>query len=220
MQKTRLIPKVYSDTAYVDGVYVRDRAVERSLYYHCRDYFDENYRAVFFVGDEYRDEIFQESFIKLWENIRDRKIYVEDGELKGKDGETFSGKLTTYFMSIARLKYLEWSRESLRVVYGTYDDENFSAKEYELYKSMLYDSDDETKLEIIADCISKMPKRCNQILTMFYYDGMSLDEIIASVPGIDSKNALKTRKYKCLVELKTSVMRVYATFIELKDKIL
>ena len=62
---------------------------------------------------EHKDEIFQEAFITLWEKIMNKKIYVEDGELKGKDGDAFSGKLTTFFMSIARLKYLEWARENL-----------------------------------------------------------------------------------------------------------
>ena len=107
MAETRLYAKVYSDVAYVEGMYKRDPMMERALHKHCKQYFDENYRGVFFVGDEHKMEIFQESFIKLWENIENRKIYVEDGVLKGKNGEPFTSTLTTYFMGIARLKFLE-----------------------------------------------------------------------------------------------------------------
>ena len=59
--------------------------------------------------------IFQEAFIKLWENIESKKIYAEDGVLKGKDRNPFTSSLTTYFMGIARLKYLEWVREKMHV---------------------------------------------------------------------------------------------------------
>lgn len=105
--------KEYTDVAYVDGVYRRNPVMERALYDHCKQYFDENYRGVFFVGEEHKMEIFQEAFIKLWENIEKRKIHVEDGMLKGKEGMPFTGKLTTYFMGIAKNKYREWVRDHL-----------------------------------------------------------------------------------------------------------
>lgn len=52
----------YSDAAYVEGVANRDERMERALYKHCKRYFDENYRGVFFIGNEYKDEIFQGKF--------------------------------------------------------------------------------------------------------------------------------------------------------------
>ena len=52
MAETRLYAKVYSDVAYVEGMYKRDPMMERALHKHCKQYFDENYRGVFFVGVE------------------------------------------------------------------------------------------------------------------------------------------------------------------------
>lgn len=212
MTLTRLNVKTYSDAAYVEGVFNRDPIMERALHYHCKRYFDENYKGVFFVGNEYKDEIFQNAFIKLWENIANKKIYAEDGVLKGKGGEAFSGKLTTYFMSIAKLKYLEWARENLHMV--SEEEENRRRKqEKELFKTLLYDSDDEVMLEIIADCISHMSERCNQILTMFYYEEKTLDDILIEMPTFESKNALKTRKYKCMEELRKSAKSIYRRYL-------
>ena len=88
--------------------------VERTLFFHCQQYFNDHYQSLFFVDEEPRKDIFQESFIQLWQNIERKKIYVEDGSLKGKKGEEFEGSLTTYLMSIARLKYLEWVREEAK----------------------------------------------------------------------------------------------------------
>ena len=58
MAVTRLNVKTYSDVAYVEGVFRRDPMMERALHYHCKRYFDENYKGAFFVGNKHKDEIF------------------------------------------------------------------------------------------------------------------------------------------------------------------
>lgn len=213
MAVTRLNVKTYSDVAYVEGVFRHDPVMERALHYYCKRYFDENYKGVFFVGNEYKDEIFQESFITLWEKIMNKKVYVEDGELKGKNGDMFSGKLTTFFMSIARLKYLELARENMHRYIDVEEERRRREQEAELFKTLLYDNDDETMLEIIADCISKMSRQCNQILTMFYYEEKTLDDIMIELRTFESKNALKTRKYKCMEELRKSAKSIYRRYL-------
>lgn len=213
MTVARLNTKTYSDAAYVEGVFKHDPIMERALYNQCKRYFDKNYKGVFFVGNENKGVIFQEAFIKLWENIINKKIYVEDGVLRGKGGEAFSGKLTTYFMSIAKLKYLEWARENMHKVSDEEEERRRRGQEIELFKTIMYDSDDELMLEIIADCISHMSERCNQILTMFYYEEKTLDDIMIELPTFDSKNALKTTKYKCMETLRKSAKSIYHIYL-------
>ncbi len=213
MMETRLYAKTYSDVVYVDGMYKRDPVIERALYNHCKQYFDENYRAMFFVGDEHKMEIFQESFIKLWENIEQQKIYVDDGVLKGKDGKPFTSTLTTYFMGIAKLKYKEWVREHCVGLNIENVEKNRRDKDAEIYKEMLYDEGENAMLEIISDCISHMSERCNQILTLFYYKEMSLDDIMIELPTFTSKNALKTEKYKCMENLRKSAQEIYHRYL-------
>lgn len=214
MAEARLFAKTYSDVAYVEGVYRRDSVMERALYTHCKQYFDENYRGMFFIGNEHKDEIFQESFIKLWENIEKRKIYVEDGVLKGRNGAPFTGKLTTYFIGIAKNKYLEWVR-GCHFDIGIEDAERKQKNRNEIYKELLYDEGDDVMLTIIADCISHMSKRCNQILTMFYYEEKSLDDIMIELPTFESKDALKTAKYKCMENLRKSAKEIYHKYVNL-----
>lgn len=213
MAVTRIITQTYSDAEYVDGVFRHDSVMERALHYHCKKYFDENYQGIFFVGDEYKDEIFQEAFIKLWENVVGRKIYVEDCVLKGKDGNVFSGNLTTYFMSIAKLKYLEWVRENARMRPDSEEEKRRRENEIELFKTLLYDREDKVMLEIIADCISHMSEQCSQILTKFYYEEKPLDKIMEEMPTYASRNALKTAKYKCLEMLRKSAKSIYHRYL-------
>lgn len=205
--------KTYTDVAYVEGVFNHQDKVERALYNHCKQYFDENYRGVFFVEDAYKDEIFHNSFVILWENIINQKIYVEEGVLKGKDGKPFSGALTTYFMSIARIQNFEVARQEKKKMSKDLEDHRLHKVEQEQYETLLYDSNDVTMLEIIADSISHMSKRCNQILTMFYYEEKTLDAIMNEIPDITSKDALKTRKYKCMEELRKSANSIYRRYL-------
>ena len=213
MTITRLNAKAYSDVALVEGTYKRDPVMERALHRLCMQYFDENYRGVFFIEDKHKDEIFHEAFIQLWMNIENKKIYADNGELKGKDGTPFSGKLTTYFMSIAKNKYREWARDQHIGRIVDIDDKMLRRRNHEAYKGILYDETENEIIEMIAECISRLSERCNQILTMFYYERKTLDNIMMELPSFDSKNALKTAKYKCMENLRKSALEMHRRYL-------
>lgn len=205
-----LVLERYSDIAYIDGVYRCDSKMERAMHKLCRKYYDDNFHKQE-VGEEGRKDIFQSSLLALWENIRNRRLYVEDGELKGRDGQAFTSSLTTYFMGIVNNKYMEWLRKNPIVPAidpkkeKVPDDYN----EEEVVRDFLYDDATITKLSIISNRISHMAKRCNMILTLFYYEEKDYDEMLVIMPTFKSKDALKTAKYKCLKRLRDSVNGTY-----------
>lgn len=196
----------------VEGMADTKRRTQYELYAYCSDYFWDNYRGVFFADEKAAAEILQNTFIALWENIERRKIYVEDNIVMGKDNKPLSGSILTYFMSIARNKYMEYGRE--HPVYADLETElgrlirgkGFNPNEY---IDMLYDSGENMMLEIIADIISHMSQRCSQILTKFYYEEKKLDIILKEMPTIESYDALKTKKNKCLKALRDSAREIY-----------
>ncbi|MCD8297952.1 MAG: hypothetical protein LUC88_10305 [Prevotella sp.] len=209
-------PVQQKEAKLIAGMYAKSKREQQELYAYCFDYFHANYRGVFFANDDDAAEIFQNTFIAFWENIEKRKIYEDGGIVKGKDGQPLSGSVLTYFMGIARIKYLEWSR-----VRPTYSDpesemgrkireEGFDMQQY---INMLYDSSDNVMLDIIADIISHMSPRCNEILTKFYYEEKSLDSIMQEIPSIESKDALKTKKHKCLETLRKSAKEIYNKYL-------
>lgn len=196
----------------VEGMADTKRRTQYELYAYCSDYFWDNYRGVFFSDEKAAAEILQNTFIAFWENIERRKIYVEDDIVMGKDNKPLNGSILTYFMSIARNKYLEYGRE--HPVYADPETElgrlirgkGFNPNEY---IDMLYDSGENMMLEIIADVISHMSQRCSQILTKFYYEEKKLDIILKEMPTIESYDALKTKKNKCLKALRDSAREIY-----------
>lgn len=201
-----------NEARLVAGMADERRRTQYELYAYCADYFWDNYRGVFFADENSAAEILQNTFIAFWENIERRKIYVEDSIVMGKDNKPLNGSILTYFMSIARNKYLEYGRK--HPVYADPETElgrllraeGFDPNEY---RDMLYDSGENMMLEIIADVISHMSPRCNQILTKFYYEEKKLETILKEMPTIESYDALKTKKNKCLNALRKSVREIY-----------
>lgn len=206
------------EASLVAAVAEGSRRAQNELYAYCSDYFWKNYPSLFFLTDkEAVAEVFPNAFIALWENIERRKIYATDGQLYGKNDEPFAGSILTYFMSIARLKYMEYVREH---PFPSQDAEEAAQAEVRKkgfdpgeYISILYDSADNVQLDIIADVISHMSTRCSEILTKFYYEEKSLDAILEEIPEIGSKDALKTRKYKCMETLRESAQNIYHRYI-------
>ena len=201
-----------NEARLVAGMADKRRRTQYELYAYCSDYFWDNYRGVFFIEENAAAEILQNTFIAFWENIERRKIYVEDGVLKGKDNMPFRGSILTYFMKIARNKYFEYIRSKSDdadidiELARTLREKGFDPDEY---IDMLYDSGENLMLDIIADVVSKMPERCYQILTKFYYEEKELDTILNEIPTISSYNALKTRKNKCLNTLRDNAIKAY-----------
>lgn len=200
------------EACLVNGMAYNDKQKQYELYAYCADYFWENYRGVFFADEDIAAEILQNSFIVLWENIEKKKIYVQDNIVMGIDDKPLKGSILTYFMGIARNKYMEWGRE--HPVYADPNtelghklkEEDFDHNEY---TDLFYDSGENMMLDIIADIISQMPSRCNEILTKFYYEEKKLEVILSEIPSIESKNALKTMKYKCMENLRKSAREIY-----------
>lgn len=188
----------------VEGTYNKDRRAESELYTYCTDYYWANYRGVFFVDEKTAREIHQEAFITFWEKIERGVIYAGTHCVMGKDQKPMTASILTYFMAIAKLKYKEWAKSHISVCDPEKEMEKSLRKDgfdAQQYASMLYDSEDNRMLEIIADIISHMKQRCRDILSKFYYEGKDLDAILKEMPSITSKDALKTQKYKCMKSL-------------------
>ena len=181
------------------------------LYTYCADYFEHHYQGVFFAPDEAAADIFQNTFIKFWENIEQRRLYVHDGQVRAKNGEPLQGSILTYFMGIAKLKNREWVRQWSADTVGTSNGRTEQTEIADI--DLLYGNDDNRMLDIIADLLSQMPARCYEILVKFYFEDKSLDRILEEIPSIESKNALKTKKYKCMEQLRNAAQEIYQRYL-------
>ena len=253
----------------VEGIYLRDLSKERELHNLCRTYFDNHSAKFGKLGEADKKNLFKGALAELISQIIKRKIYVEDGELIGRDGEPFTSKLTTYFWRIVLNKFYEILREltpggrsltgidiedtrtklpnnstpyvqdgiwyvdgeSTGVEYSIDEDklhltyripyigkdghwwigEGEKAKDLGavVFDDIFYNDKEIKELTVVAYRIAKMKGNCKKILTLFYYLERDYDEIMEIMPNFESRNALRTAKYKCLKNLINSVKGTY-----------
>lgn len=210
--------KKHQKEAFLIAGMKENHSTQYELYAYCRNYYRTHYKGVFFIEDSWAvEEIFQNSLIKLWEDIENGKIYAEGDVVMGRDGKPFTGSILTYFMSIARFKYMEWVRENPTYADPEVEQIHEIQKKDKIAYDILYDDDDENRVmqNILADVISRMSERCREILTKFYYEEKDLDRILLEIPSIDSKNALKTKKHKCMENLRLTAHEIYQRYLNL-----
>lgn len=213
----------FSDVDYIQGI-VHDRNREMgALYKEWVKYFKEHFKGIFFGLEDSVMDICHDSFLVLVNNVRQKKIYVEDGILKGREGKPFTSTLLTYMMAIAINKRREMVRDLSKVKQFDILDNQSSAIKKKIKEMtdesnpFFYTSNEQMMHEVIANVIAEMPVRCRQILTMFYTYELTLDQILEKLSqetdGLKSKDALKTRKNKCMNTLREKANKQYSELL-------
>lgn len=194
-----------TDAEVIEGLQRNDHTVENSFYLSCKRYFKERQAGVFVHKEGAREaqDIFQDSFMMLWKEIQARRIYVCDNYAWRTDrtgnNRKMSASLKTYLMAIAKYKNYEQLREEEIYV----PEPPVISAPREIPEE---EADESTSEWIVGQCVNMLPPRCKHILTLFYYEGKSLDEILAIRGENQSKDGLKTGKSKCMKTLKDKIL--------------
>lgn len=204
--------KTITDSQIIREIQKRNERVTESFYNECKKYFMSSYKAVF-SKDDIKEDVFQQSFVKLWTEIETHKIFLDmnDNILRiDRRGNIrcLTCNLKTFLIDIAKNDYRDWLRNDRLELKDEF--ESFAHMVEIRSAIMPNDSSESLQEQIIANCVFELPPRCKEILTMFYYNNMTLDEIIlARGEKNTSKNGLKTSKYKCMENLKGKVKEMY-----------
>jgi RNA polymerase sigma factor (sigma-70 family) len=133
--------------------------------------------------DEAKD-IFQDALIVFWEKVTKDTEFV------------LSSKISTYLYSICQNL---WRKELER--------KNRHSGEM-VENGEVMDHDREERVNIIQKCISSLNESCRQILTLYYFEKMSMGEI-SEIMGLANADTAKTKKYKCKQELDKTIKTHY-----------
>lgn len=208
--------KELSDLDYVVQIQDRNEKITERFFHAAWKYFKDSYKSVF-SREDLMDDIFQQSFVKLWTEIETKKIFVleEDGRLyrydRHGDIRILTCSLKTFLMDIAKNDYRTWLRNEHLALEA--DFESFAHLTDVVSSVGMEESAETLQEQIVNTCVLELPPRCKEILTMFYYKGMSLDEIIKARGEKNiSKNGLKTGKYKCMETLKAKVKESFRQY--------
>ena len=202
----------------ISAVLGRDNSRLERIYLDCRSYFRQHAGALF-VDNTDTDDIFHDALTHLWREIETSRIELRDGTIcRWTDGEAkpMTCSLTTFLMSVAKRKHWELIRQREKTVSmdSLADPTAFDSIASERYGSATPEEQDEqsARERIVSDCILAMSPRCREILTLFYYEQRTLDEILVQRAENTSKMGLKTSKYKCMQRLREQVCQLFKRY--------
>lgn len=196
-----------TDIEIVRGLQQKDEAVEISFYTDCFRYFKERQKGIMVCESGFVEgyDLFQDAYLVLWNEITSRNIHVRDNSLfrynKWGVSRKLSVSLKSFLMSIVKNKSYELLREE-----GLYVHESLEALGFDDYEPEI------SREGIVELVVASLPKRCQEILTLFYYEHKSLDEILAIRKENVSKDGLKSGKSKCMGQLKERVLAEFKKY--------
>ncbi len=129
-------------------------------------------------------DIYQEALVVFWQKAVSGNLVM-------------TSKMSTYIYSVC---YNLWRKELERKKRHT----NEQKDSYEFQ-----DHDKAERIKIIGECVNELDDTCKKVLTYFYFDGRSMNEIAEKL-GFANTNTAKTKKYKCKKKLDELVKRKYS----------
>lgn len=148
------------------------------LYDLYRNEFIGYARRCFSLSEAEAEEIYQESFIALYENVRRGRL------------TRLTVSLKTYLFRIARNKILNARRGA-------------AGKNGDLHDALPEAGNDDwaARQEIVYRTVQQMQEPCNTVLTLYYWERRSMEEIARTLNYAGAQVA-KNRKLACMRKLK------------------
>lgn len=149
----------------------------------------------FSVSKDECEDIFQDSFIILYQNAQEGKL------------DTMTSSVSTYFMAICKNKTMELLRTKSKYIHAPIDDEQKKSTpflESKINKVLSFDNEDasiEQKEALVRDIVKDLPSPCNELLWGFYRDGLSMKDL-AKRYGYSNENTVKVTKHRCCDKFK------------------
>jgi len=148
------------------------------------------FARTFSVSEDDIADVYQETIISLYENVGNGRL------------STLTSSLKTYLFAIGRFKLYKQMGDHKKT--GEFQPIIHASEE-----TLLFDIDlDEQRKETIKKALDQLGGKCQRILEMFYYRGMTLDEVQRFL-DYSTKDVLKNQKSRCLKKLRESLKVSY-----------
>ncbi|MEM7187860.1 MAG: sigma-70 family RNA polymerase sigma factor [Bacteroidota bacterium] len=131
-------------------------------------------------------DVFQESVIAFYENVR-------DGKFKGES------KIGTYLYSIAKFKWLNQIKKN-NIRSGHHEKASMAT----VVESPMVPMLEQEQQHRVKELLGALGESCKQLLVENLYHNASMKEIAAS-GGYSSEQIVRNKKYKCLQKLKALI---------------
>lgn len=137
-------------------------------------------------NDDEAQDIFQDGIIALWNQMK-----------CGKYSHESDNKLGSYLLTICKFRWLERVKSyGFRNKVMMEQNNNLESDDQTALQSMIKSEE----IHHLNESFSKLNQKCQDILTLFFYEQKSFAEI-AEIMGYTERSA-KNEKYRCMIKLK------------------
>lgn len=176
-----------TENKLVRRIKLGDKAVLESVYIQHKAEF-LLFAARFSMSSEDALDVYQDTVVAFYENIVSGKLVK------------LSSSLKTYLFAIG--KYQIYNRLNIKI----------SSEDIVKYENFFKDNGkndilfEEDQVKKLQKAYSGLGKKCQQLLKLFYYKNLSLEEIQVSLKYA-SKDVAKSQKSRCLKQLKELMLK-------------
>lgn len=142
-----------------------------------------NYALGFNISNIIISDVYQDSVIAMYQNFVMNQLVLEKSSIK------------TYLFGIGKYKIYRYLNDEKRII--THKADTLDFEEIQL------EDDLPTEIQIkLSQNLKLISESCQLILKLFYYRGLTIDEIVEQTEYKDP-NTVRSHKSRCLKRLKT-----------------
>ena len=179
------------DTEQIEYLKSDDRLKIKSLYDMYRDSF-MNFGRTYGAGQDLLSDVYQEAFLALRKRAIQGKLDHVKGDLK------------SYLYGIGKFMLIDELKKESRTVRMDHPLRIVEEDVEEITVETSAELTEEQKL--LYQFFQKLGKKCQRVLTLFYYRGLTIEEIVAQT-AYGNANTVKAQKSRCLRSLKQMIQK-------------
>ncbi len=161
----------------------------KKVYEDNRDKF-LNFAKKYDLSNDELIDVYQDAYLVFHENI-----------LSGKLKEMTS-TISTYLFSIGKFMIMDRLRKENKTIRS--DDTLRIIREEEIEDFEIDWEELTPKQKLLERFFDELGEQCKKILTLFYYRGLNIDEIV-KIGNYNNKNVVKSQKSRCLKTLREKI---------------
>lgn len=163
----------------------------KQVYEQNRDKF-LNFARRYHLSDEENIDLYQDAYIIFHENVMNGKI------------KELTSSISTYLFSIGKYLIFDRMRKNKKTVNSDYNLEIVRNDESLVETLDFEDAELTPEQVLLRKHFATLGKQCQELLTLFYYRGYTIKEIMNAV-DYNSENVVKAAKSRCMKTLRERI---------------
>ena len=164
----------------------------KRIYEDNRDKF-LNFARKYNLSHEDNIDVYQDAYIIFYNNVMQGKI------------QEFTSSISTYLFSIGKYLIFDKMKKNNRTINPDFDLSIVREKEELVDTNFEFEKQELTTEQVLLKTyFATLGKKCQELLTLFYYRGFTIKDIIET-GSYTSENVVKSAKSRCMKTLRERI---------------